>query len=144
MDKKIILCMATVLFIFAGIGSTYGQHYVANHPGSPSVYNPFVTTYSPSPYGSGYGAAAPNYYVSETTALQPIASTRPSLANYPVGCYQSTQTPGYYPHQVAGYPSRFACRPVLSDRRVGRGILGRPKVYVAGQPIRNILRWITP
>ena len=28
--------------------------------------------------------------------------------------------------------------------RVGRGILGQPKVYVPGQPVRNALRYLTP
>jgi len=27
---------------------------------------------------------------------------------------------------------------------VGRGILGQPKVYVPGQPVRNTFRWLTP
>jgi hypothetical protein len=31
-----------------------------------------------------------------------------------------------------------------STYTVGRGIIGQPTVYVAGQPIRNFLRYLSP
>jgi hypothetical protein len=27
---------------------------------------------------------------------------------------------------------------------VGRGLIGQPKLYVPGQPVRNVLRYLTP
>jgi hypothetical protein len=51
---------------------------------------------------------------------------------------------------VEGCSPCVAFRPILplaampGAYYVGRGILGQPKLYVPGQPIRNALRWLTP
>jgi hypothetical protein len=34
--------------------------------------------------------------------------------------------------------------PVPSQTYLGRGILGQPKLYVPGQPLRNLLRYLSP
>jgi hypothetical protein len=45
---------------------------------------------------------------------------------------------------------RVGLRPVIDVGtrdpclQMGRGILGQPKVYVPGQPVRNFVRWLTP
>lgn len=72
----------------------------------------------------------------ETTA--PAQAARPPYAAAP------RVVPAATPAPVVVY------RPVLPVFRmprsyvVGRGILGQPKVYVPGQPVRNTLRWLTP
>jgi hypothetical protein len=64
----------------------------------------------------------------------PVVTYLPFLPGYaspsggPVAAYYPTTT--YYP-ATAAYP-------------LGRTVIVRPKVYVSGQPIRNILRAITP
>ena len=42
----------------------------------------------------------------------------------------------YYGPTVVAYPTHYA--------RLGWSVFGTPKVYVAGQPVRNVLRAITP
>ena len=45
---------------------------------------------------------------------------------------------------------RYVYRPVVplapmpGEFQVGQGILGQPKLYVPGQPVRNFLRYLTP
>ena len=64
----------------------------------------------------------------------PVVTYRPAFPGYapptvgPTAAYYPTT--GYYP-ATAAYPA-------------GRTVIVRPKVYVSGQPIRNILRAITP
>jgi hypothetical protein len=66
-------------------------------------------------------------------------------------------TPGMYeaapccpPAMVASPPAAysyrplFALRPMPTSYEVGRGVLGQPKVYVSGQPVRNFVRYLTP
>jgi hypothetical protein len=43
-----------------------------------------------------------------------------------------------------GYRPLVALRPLPPAYAVGRGILGQPKVYVPGQPVRNFVRYISP
>jgi hypothetical protein len=75
---------------------------------------------------------APAQVPQGTTVLRPIAP--------PVVVYRPA--PIYQP--------RWVYRPVVPLARppktyvVGRGVLGQPKVYVPAQPVRNILRWISP
>jgi hypothetical protein len=42
----------------------------------------------------------------------------------------------YYTPTVVAYPAYYA--------RPGRSVFGAPRVYVAGQPVRNVLRAVTP
>lgn len=60
-------------------------------------------------------AYAPQPYVASPVAPQPSAV----LGQNPVG----TGDPRHY---------------------IGRGVIGQPKLYVAGQPVRNALRFVTP
>jgi len=70
---------------------------------------------------------------------EPVAVTR-----YPDNpCCQSPATAVASP--VSSQPVVAYAPAVIESRyQVGRGIIGQPKLYVRGQPIRNALRWITP
>jgi len=104
--------------------------------------------------------AAPATYSAPTTTIgNPVIVNRPvstiTYNNPPV-----LQSPAVQAPVVAGtvpvpnatvYPvDRTTFRPVLpivpmnNNSYVGRGLLGQPKVYTEGQPIRNGLRYILP
>lgn len=89
------------------------------------VYSPVtalptaVTTYYQAPYVAAYPAYVTTYYAAPTVA------------------YYAGPTITYYP--TAAVPAPY-CGPVVYGRRV----LVHPKVYVAGQPVRNLVRAVTP
>lgn len=66
---------------------------------------------------------------------------QPSTACPPVACE---------PCPCPTPPPRYAYRPVYPlfamppSYAVGRGLLGQPKLYVPGQPVRNFFRYISP
>ena len=91
-------------------------------------------------------------------ALQPTAISTPSAYFSSTPAVGNTPVPpapaitSYYPvgaPQVA-YPPYTVYRPVLPVARmpasyyVGPGVLGQPKLYVPGQPVRNLLRYLSP
>ena len=102
----------------------------------------------------------PSAHAQTTSASEPITlKPAPAASTYygvtpggdSCGCSPATYqryrsvggaTVGYRPYS----PYR-PLMPVLSmppNYFVGRGILGQPKVYVPGQPVRNVLRYLTP
>lgn len=108
---------------------------------TPPVVAPTTTVYrayyppavsSPSFYQAYYPPAV------STTVASPVVyqSYYPSIPAAPVVTPQVTYR-AYYPSTV--YPST-----VVGSAVVAPGVVVRPKVYVAGQPIRNVLRAITP
>ena len=50
--------------------------------------------------------------------------------------------PSYRPISSGGFPSTGMNGP--AGYVVGQGLIGQPKLFVNGQPIRNLLRFITP
>lgn len=87
---------------------------------------------------------ATSYYSYYPTLTSYIA---PTVTYYPSTAY----TTAYYPGTVAStafYPSAVAT-PVYTGYTVpavvtAPSVVVRPKVYVPGQPVRNVLRAITP
>ena len=79
-------------------------------------------------------------------AQRPLATTRPSLPARKGDCHPGATV---YRSRVAT-PRYAQYRPVVTLTRmpgqyfVGRGIIGQPKVYVPGQPVRNFFRYISP
>ena len=117
------------------VGSVPGATVISSS--SPAITGPqTITTLSPIPAttvrSSGCAptptAAASTTPLPVTTYYQPAAvspaTTAPTATNVAYGS----------PHVVA-HP-----RPYY----VGRGLIGQPKLYVGGQPLRNVLRFITP
>jgi len=100
--------------------------------------------------------APATYSAPVTTVGNPVVVNRPvttiAYNNPPV--IQTPVVTGTVPVQVPNatvYPvDRTAFRPVLpivpmnNNSYVGRGLLGQPKVYTEGQPIRNSFRYILP
>lgn len=84
-------------------------------------YRPVISGVAPvAAYGPVIAAPVVTYRPMLPSYASPIVG--PTASHYP--------TAAYYPATTA-YP-------------VGRTVIVRPKVYVSGQPIRNILRAITP
>ena len=115
--------MALTLAMVLMVGSNaLAQGYVAYMPVGPA---PVAAYYAPAPvlsYGpvvtTAYYAPAP-YYVAS-----PVV------------------TPYYVASPVAVAP--VAVGPVAVAPVYGRPVIVRPKVYVVGQPVRNVLRAVTP
>ncbi|MFV1965651.1 MAG: hypothetical protein ACC628_09535 [Pirellulaceae bacterium] len=97
---------------------------------SPNTVDPILLQPVPiasSPYGSGNPRGIPN--TGQATACLPYAAAGGVTYGYPANTTYRPLWP------VLSMPSSYY---------VGRGVLGQPKVYVPGQPIRNVLRYLTP
>jgi hypothetical protein len=90
------------------------------------------------------------------TTMRPVPAT---TVQYPPGSMQCVCTPTGQPvynmppanlGTTATYPPVYSYRPAMpvsampADYYFGRGLIGQPKVYVQGQPVRNAIRFITP
>jgi len=116
---------------------------------SPAVnYSPAVS-YAPAP---GY---APTVSYAPTIAYAPAGGTAPvqPVVYTPVAARYPVQACAAYTPVVARYPAaaRVTYAPVANDylaaaaaAHPGKTVWVHPKVYVKGQPIRNLLRAITP
>jgi hypothetical protein len=106
--------------------------YVPSYAPSPTVtYSP-VATYAPAVnYAPAvhYAPAVP-YMPAATRCVAPSVSYIPVVARYPAPTYVT------YAPAAGAYPAA----PVPA----GPKVWVHPKVYVEGQPIRNLLRAITP
>ena len=112
---------------YPGNGCCVPGHNVSGH--GHGAYYPIVNAggcYSPSACCSPYAAPVSH------NVVMPQPSLAPSL-------------PPAYPSGVP-VPSTpaAAVRPFPAGMYVGRGALGQPTVYVPGQPVRNLFRWVTP
>ena len=94
-----------------------------------------ITTLSPIPGPTVSSGCTP------TTAVATASAPLPVTTYYqPAGV--STVTAAATPTYVAYGSPYVVARP--RPYYVGRGLIGQPKLYVGGQPIRNALRFITP
>ena len=122
--------------VFAQCGCSSPPVYEPVAPSYSTYYAPPVADYTPVSYVSNYQpAAVPTTYVSY---YAPPAAVAPA----PYVAYYATPTPyvTYYSPPVA---------PVVAPYPVyygvpGLSIYGTPQIYVPGQPVRNVLRAITP
>ncbi len=115
----------------------------------PPVTIPPTVTYAPVIPRTTYRPAVPvTTYYAPTTVYSPPTTTvgqvPATVAPAPVVTAPAVAAPAVtVPSPVTVY--RPAYVPVYTTPAyVGRGILGRPTVYVPGQPIRNTLRFISP
>ena len=114
------------------------------------VYRPIAA-----PYYGGQGTAV-QYYAPANAAdiaprLPPTAvqatPTIVSGAASPYMCQPTFANAGYAPYAI---PSQTKFRPIVPFRNippgsyVGQGLLGQPKAYVQGQPLRNLFRYVFP
>ncbi len=63
---------------------------------------------------------------------------------YPPPTLTPGAVPGMYAPSNAGYRPLFTLGQENFNVALGRGIIGQPTVYVAGQPVRNFLRYLSP
>jgi hypothetical protein len=100
--------------------------YTVNRYAAPAVaYRPVVTEYLP-----------------PAVAYRPMAQyVQPAVAYQPVVAYRQPYAV-YRPVVVAGYNAPVYTTPAAVP--AGPRVIVRPKVYVEGQPIRNLIKAITP
>lgn len=108
------------------------------------VGTPVVTQPAPVSQTVWYSAPAATIAPSlpaPTTVYYGSAVVAPAV----VANYSTVATPG-----ISGVAPTVVYRPVVSPVAVatpyimGNGVLGQPKLYVQGQPLRNALRYISP
>ena len=105
-----------------------GTSYAANYPYT-TVNSPIATTNCGCAPIQTIGTT--NYYPS--TAVAPVAYQQPVVAPVTQVAYQQ-------PIQTIAAENTY----IDGKYYVGKGLLGRPKVYAQGQPIRNVFRRILP
>lgn len=100
---------------------------------------------STTPIGSYHMVRRPTFAASPVTA-SPVAVSRAGGC----GSYSPYPAANYAPTLTNAYSSGYQYRPVVpvhnlpSNAYLGQGLLGQPKAYVNGQPIRNFLRYMSP
>lgn len=131
-----------------------GSVPTVNMPAAPSYttyYTPTVAEYAPAPYVVNY---APTPYVANYSPASYVANYAPApyVVNYALTPYIANYAPAtpyvsYYApvaQRNAVYSPPAAQPYVTSYVPVGSSIYGTPKVYAPGEPVRNVLRAITP
>jgi hypothetical protein len=132
-----------------------GQWQVMSPAGAPAaafpnaqwqpVSQPATTALQPAVYWQPMRAAnqvpqlgGQRMTASSAVRIIPCAGTQPTT----VDPYARTVAPGY--------STNLRYRPIVSlgsvpeNYQMGQGMLGQPKVYVPGQPLRNFVRYLTP
>lgn len=152
--KLIGLCLGiAVLFVASTAGAqsvvvydvpqTVTTYYAPSTPVT-SYYAPTTAYYAPT---TTYYAPTTSYYAPTTTYYAPTPTTTyyaptttyyaPTTAYYaPTTSYYAPTTTYYAPTPVTSY---YAPTTVYSP-----GVVYSSKVYVAGQPVRNFFRAVTP
>ena len=138
----------------AAVMQPVGQWQVVSLPGMPAT----ATAISPWRPVSQQATMQPAAYWQPMTAANQV----PRLGGQVVNSYPTSSVPGggsaaprvdpYYRGNGSsyGYSSVSRYRPILplgsipENYQVGQGMLGQPKIYVPGQPLRNFVRYLTP
>jgi hypothetical protein len=116
--------LAVAVVVMVGVTSATADAQVVVHPRAHVVYSPVVPAYPP--------VVVHHAPVAMTVAPVVVTQYAPTVVNYvpaaPTVVYQPIVTTVPAPVYVP----------------VGRPVIVRPKVYVPGQPVRNVFRAITP
>jgi hypothetical protein len=109
------------------------------------------------PYAYGYGhvngcswgqPTGYRNYLPPPQTVQPISYQQPQATLIQPGGMQPTTGNPFNP--FAEQPKQVPLRPIVPIRsmpvnyEIGQGIIGQPKIYVPNQPLRNMIRYITP
>jgi hypothetical protein len=115
------MALATVFTVaLMASGTAHAQVVVTYMPVAPA---PVAAYYAPAPVvTTAYYAPAPYYVASPVSYYAAAPVVAPMAAPYYVASPLVPAGPYYY----------------------GRRVIVRPKVYVVGQPVRNVLRAVTP
>ena len=118
---------------------------VARQVPSLGVPVPWNRAFRPDCVGCGtnqtYGS--PVYGPAGLAGLQPPAATLPpALPN--AGAYPPLQAvpPNFAPPQQTVYQPLVQLQNMQPNTYPGKGIIGSPKLYVDGQPVRNLMRYL--
>jgi hypothetical protein len=117
--KSFVMAMSLVVVLILS-SSVLAQGYVTFMPVGPA---PVAAYYAPAPVVSYGPVVSTSYY-----------APAPYYAAAPLPYYAAS--PVVTPYYVA--------RPVAVAPLYGPTVIVRPKVYVVGQPVRNVLRAVTP
>ena len=137
MWNRILVCsalaFATTLF------AATAQAQVVIYPPATTVYSPVVPAPLPAPLPTTvYSPVLPDPVMQAPIMQAPVAA--PGIVYPPYTAFYAPRRVVYRPYYarpvVVGYPPAAVV--------AGRPVIVRPKVYVSGQPIRNVLRAITP
>jgi len=123
MSSRVVLCAFLVL---ACVSPAVAGEWCMDRPVVVSA--PTVWPSSPVP------ADRPPVLIMDPVPYAPIANKGQVCTPLP--------HPGYAPTMT--YRPLVPLMPVPGQYYVGRGVVGQPKVYVPGQPIRNFLRYLSP
>lgn len=153
--ERVAIGLVTVLL---GASAAQAQGWVPLVPpngGSLGAAAPLYSTYAVpvssglvTVYAAGQTAAVPAAWNGPVCGSAAVAHAVPYLAAYaPATAYRPAVTVNYVPPTLAYsplaapvHPAAYAAQPLAAGRRVWV----KPKVYVEGQPLRNLLRAITP
>lgn len=124
---RTLLCFAVLGVLSTSVASAQTYHLQTSN----AQERPIYLTERPVPQSALAPCANTN------TTLQPIPHTVSRAVYQPVS--GTTYTVPYSPTP----PTLRPAAPLPSSYYVGRGLLGQPKLYVPGQPIRNTLRWLS-
>ena len=132
MKKWTLAIVAGILAATCNFGSAFGQ--TCNPAANAAFYPPTLQPY-PLAVSPGYPAA--------TAVSRPIV---PLVAYPPAAGYVGRPIGPAYPPPVpaTAYNVYRPTTPPPGGIYYGRGLIGQPKAYVSGQPIRNALRFLTP
>lgn len=139
-------------------GTGYGYPTTAQVP---------TNTLGLAPVGQGWGQAGTGAYQQTSYSAPPNCSSCAGVGSYPMQVQypnpttgqlpaQPSYSAGFQPFQSWGAPAaptsanRVNYTPLLGLRNLppgtylGQGIIGQPKAYVDGEPVRNLFRYILP
>jgi hypothetical protein len=149
--RLVLVAIAVVISLFASsvfaqcgcgsVGTTYAPvapSYSAYYPSTVTYYAPAQqTAYAPAESVAYYAPATPQvtYYAPATPQVTYYAPAAPSYTTYYAAPAVQPYTTYYAP---AVQPT------VVYYGAPGRSIYGTPRVYMPGQPVRNVLRAVTP
>ena len=117
-------------------------HWQAASPSVIPTTAPAATSWQPAVYLQPASAAnvvprLGSQAINSSPVLGNTLSSNRSFAS-PVDYYSTRNIP------VARYRPIVSLGSVPEGYQVGQGMLGQPKVYVPGQPLRNFVRYLTP
>lgn len=133
--KSFVMALSSAAVLMAS-SSVLAQGYRTYMPVGPM---PVVTYYEPAPMVSSGPVATTSYYA---PAPNFAAAPAPNFAAAPVPYFVAAPVPYFVASPVAA--PFFAGPPVAFAPVYGRTVVVYPRVFVPGQPVRNLLRAVTP
>ena len=130
------------------------ESIMPNYPRSSSIVNsaPFVSS-PPCQFDASYMVSRSVYRQSVDPCAQPARGAANAYAPFPYATQPGASPFSYVPPTAmstsnngynSGYRSLIGFGQTLNNAYLGRGIIGQPTAYVAGQPFRNFFRYIFP